>query len=160
MTSMLITKTTAVAFAAVMAVGVIAWSAPAEARHGGGGGGGGGGSGGGGGRGGGGGFQGGGGFHGGGGGFHNGGMAFQGSGARMGGFGGGGFGRPAFAGRPVFFRQQRFNHNRLFVGPAFAAAVGGPYYYNSYYNDGCYYAWQQHYDQWGYPVARRVLVCY
>jgi len=140
-----ITKTTAAAFAAVMAVGVIAWSAPAEARFGGGGG-----------------FQGGGGFHGGGGGFH---MAFHGGGGRMAGFGGGGFAhpgfaRPAFAGRSVFFHQQRFNHNRFFVGPAFAFGVGAPYYYNTYYNDGCYYAWQQHYDQWGYAVARRVLVCY
>ena len=149
MTSMLsITKTTAAAFAAVMAVGVIAWSAPAEARFGGGGG-----------------FQGGGGFHGGGGGFHSGGMAFHGGGGRMAGFGGGGFAhpgcaRPAFAGRSVFFHQQRFNHNRFFVGPAFAFGVGAPYYYNTYYNDGCYYAWQQHYDQWGYAVARRVLVCY
>lgn len=139
MTSMLsITKTTAAAFAAVMAVGVIAWSAPAEARFGGGGG-----------------FQGGGGFH----------MAFHGGGGRMAGFGGGGFAhpgfaRPVFAGRSVFFHQQRFNHNRFFVGPAFAFGVGAPYYYNTYYNDGCYYAWQQHYDQWGYAVARRVLVCY
>lgn len=150
-------KMVATAFAAAaISMGVIAWSAPAEARFGGGGFGGGGMA-----------------FHGGGG-FHGGGMAFRGGGVPMGGFRGGGFARPGFArpafvgpgfvrpgfaNRAVFFHDRRFHNNRFFFGPAFALGVGAPYYYNSYYGDDCYYVWRRSFDPWGYVVSRRVLVC-
>ena len=55
------------------------------------------------------------------------------------GFGGVGFGRPAFARRAVFYPNRRFHHNRFFFAPAFAFGVGAPYYYSNYYDGGCYY---------------------
>lgn len=129
-------KVVATAFAAAaMSMGVIAWSAPAEARFGGG--------------------Q----------GFHGGSMAFRGGGfTRHGfvrhGFAGPVFARPGFAHRAVFFHGRRFHHSRFFFGPAFALGIGAPYYYNnSYYDDDCYYVWRRRFDPWGYVVTRRVLVC-
>jgi hypothetical protein len=156
-----------IALAATAFVGAMAAATTAEARMGGFGGGG---------------FHGGG-FHGGfGGGGFRGGFAGGGFRGGMTGFRGGFAGRPmafrgGFAGRPMGFRPgfaPRFNrfafanrrfafaprfhrfHNRRFAfaaAPFIVGAAAYPYYYSSYYDDGCIVA---RYTPWG---LRYVNVC-
>jgi len=94
-----------------------------------------------------------------GGGFHRGGFHGVGMALRGGGFHRG-FARPAFAGRSAFFHGRHVHRGRFFWGgPAFAFALGAPYYNNYYYNGGCYPVWRRYYNPWGYVVTRRVMVC-